>query len=111
VFDTCEAVEAAQLQTVVVEAEEVDAVFGEEVFDVENYSPSLELLKDAGVIREIENVPVVTRLFPPMKAGLSSVVDQLAAKAREQLRAKVSSSCTYLTYKYAYYVLTLNNFY
>ena len=89
VFDTKAGVEAAQLQTVVVQAEEVDAVFPESQWDVQNYSPSLELLKDAGVIKDIEERPLVNRLLPMGRKGLQSVVERLAAKAGVEHRAQV----------------------
>jgi len=72
--------EAAQLRTVIVEGETIETVVPEDNLDTENYSPSLDLLKDAGIISTIEDKPSVNRLLPPKKASLSSVVDKLAAK-------------------------------
>ena len=89
VFDTKDGAEAAQLQTVMVQAEEVDAICPAPEWDVESYSPSLELLKDAGVIRELEERPLVNRLLPSGKTGLQSVVERLAARAGAEHRAKV----------------------
>jgi len=95
VFDTMAGVEAAQLQTVVVQAEEVDAVCPEADWNIENYSPSLELLKEAGVLREIEERPMVNRLLPVGKKGLDSVVERLAAKAGAEHRAQVSEEARF----------------
>jgi len=94
VFDTMAGVEAAQLQTVLVQAEEVDAECPEADWNIENYSPSLELLKEAGILREIEERPLVNRLLPVGKKGLGSVVERLAAKAGAEHRAQLSEEET-----------------
>jgi hypothetical protein len=45
---------------------------------LENYSPSLEVLKEAGVISEIENKPLIKSLKEARKkSSLSSIVDRL----------------------------------
>lgn len=72
--------EAAQLQTVVIEGEPIESVIPEPSWDIENYAPSLDLLKEAGILSAIEEKPVINRLLPPKKPNLSSVVDKLAAK-------------------------------
>merc|ERR1719347_25322 len=72
--------EAAQLQTVVIEAEPIETVIKEPDWNIENYSPSLQLLKDAGILQDIEEKPVINRLIPPSKKSLNNVVSNLAAK-------------------------------
>jgi len=80
IFSSKKSSEAAQLQTVVIEGEPVESVIPEPSWDIENYAPSLDLLKDAGVISAIEEKPMINRLLPPRKPNLSSVVDKLASK-------------------------------
>jgi len=69
--------EAANLQTVIIEAEPIETVIPEPSWDIENYSPSLELLKDAGIISAVEERPLVNRLLPPNKRSLNSVLSKL----------------------------------
>eukprot|EP00092_Neocalanus_flemingeri_P039851 GFUD01043402.1.p1 GENE.GFUD01043402.1~~GFUD01043402.1.p1 ORF type:complete len:648 (-),score=155.03 GFUD01043402.1:902-2845(-) len=80
IFSSKKSSEAAQLQTVVIEAEPVETVIPEPSWDIENYAPSLDLLKDAGIISAIEEKPIINRLLPPRKANLTAVVDKLASK-------------------------------
>jgi len=80
VFSSKKSTEAAQLQTVVIEGEPVESVIPEPSWDIENYAPSLDLLKDAGILSAIEEKPVINRLLPPRKPNLNSVVDKLASK-------------------------------
>jgi hypothetical protein len=49
-------------------------------FDLMDYCPSLELMKDLGIIREIENKPAVSNLKPNAKKTLDKVVENLKAK-------------------------------
>lgn len=80
VFNFKKSSEAAQLQTVVIEGEPIESVIPEPSWDIENYAPSLDLLKDAGVLSAIEEKPIINRLLPPRKPNLTSVVDKLASK-------------------------------
>jgi len=80
VFSSKKSSEAAQLQTVVIEGEPIESVIPEPSWDIENYAPSLDLLKDAGILSAIEEKPIINRLLPPRKPNLSSVVDKLASK-------------------------------
>ena len=70
----------SEVQTVVVEAEPVECVVEQQDISLDNYSPSLELLKTAGVLKDISNKPVINRLLPPGKPGLTSVVNRLRAR-------------------------------
>ena len=49
-------------------------------FDLMDYCPSLELMKDLGIIQEIENKPIVSNLKPAAKKSLDNVVQNLKAK-------------------------------
>ena len=68
------------LQTVVVEAEPVECVVEQADISLDDYSPSLELLKTAGVLEDISNKPLVNRLLPPGRTGLASIVNKLRAR-------------------------------
>ena len=74
-----------EVQTVVVEAEPVECVVDQQDISLENYAPSLELLKTAGVLEDISNKPLVNRLLPPGRTGLTSIVAGL--RARQEGRA------------------------
>jgi len=81
-----EKIQSSNLKTVIVEGETVETVNPEDCPDEENYSPSLDLLKDAGLISEIEEKPLLNKLLPNRKPSLSSVVAKLSARsAAEQL--------------------------
>ena len=80
IFSCKKGSEAAQLQTVVIEGEPVESVIPEPSWDIENYAPSLDLLKEAGILSAIEEKPIINRLLPPRKPNLSTVVDKLASK-------------------------------
>jgi len=80
IFSCKKGSQAAQLQTVVIEGEPVESVIPEPSWDIENYAPSLDLLKEAGILSDIEEKPIINRLLPPRKPNLSTVVDKLASK-------------------------------
>jgi hypothetical protein len=63
------------ITTAFVEPEPVETVLPDKEWDLRNYSPSLELLKEAGLIKEIESRPLVTSL--KKDKSLSGVVDRL----------------------------------
>ena len=106
VFSSKAGAEAASLRTVIVEGELVETVIPEE--NTENLSPSLgknqkhnlernmnvkaylfsDLLKDAGLISELEGRSPNNRLLPPKKS-LTSVVERLAARKSEEHRNNV----------------------
>ena len=69
-----------------VQPEPVETVFPEEPFELENYSPSIELLKDAGILNEIEERPLVDTLKPVQhsQSKLSGIVKALIAKRNAQ---------------------------
>jgi len=67
-------------QTVFIENETIETVVPEEPFDIQQYSPSFDLLREAAIIKEIKSEPVVSRLLPPRKEGLKSVIDRLASR-------------------------------
>ena len=69
-----------EFQTVVVEAEPVECVVEQEDISLDNYAPSLELLKTAGILQDISNKPAVNRLLPPGKTPLTNVVNKLRAR-------------------------------
>lgn len=71
--------DATEMQTVVVEPE-LDCVASEEEVNLDDYSPSYELLKVSGVLQDIFSKPVVNRLLPAHKAGLDQVVSKLKSK-------------------------------
>ncbi len=77
-----QAISSATPTTVLVQPEEpVDTVVPEKEWDFSQYSHSLELLKEAGFISEIENQPVVKTLKPAKgKQGLEGVVNWLKEK-------------------------------
>ena len=70
--------EAESSQTAFVEPEPIETVVPE--FDLQSYSPSLELMKEAGIIQEIEQRPIKTSLSD--KKSLSNIVHRL--KMRQQ---------------------------
>eukprot|EP00095_Tigriopus_kingsejongensis_P001939 maker-scaffold246_size239296-snap-gene-1.30 protein:Tk01939 transcript:maker-scaffold246_size239296-snap-gene-1.30-mRNA-1 annotation:"hypothetical protein Phum_PHUM332850" len=72
--------EPETLTTAFVQPEPVETIIPDEAWDIDNYSPSLELLKEAGLIQEIENRPQVSRLRPQAKAGLDDVVQRLRTR-------------------------------
>ena len=49
---------------VFVEPEPVETVFPEDSFELEDYSPSIDLLKDAGILSEIQEKPLIDTLMP-----------------------------------------------
>ena len=68
------------LQTVVIEAEPVECVVEESDINLNNYAPSMELLKTSGLLQDISNKPSINRLLPPRKKGLRQIVNKLKAK-------------------------------
>lgn len=86
VFSSKAGAEAASLRTVIVEGELVETVIPED--NTENLSPSLDLLKDAGLISELEGRSPNNRLLPPKKS-LTSVVERLAARKSAEHRNDV----------------------
>ena len=64
-----------------VEPEPVETVYPEDTFEIEDYTPSIELLKDAGILAEIEERPVVETLKPVgnrhSKSKLQDIVKKL----------------------------------
>jgi len=78
---------AANMQTVVIEAEPVECVEpAQEAHTLENYSPSLELMKTAGILDELGSFsrpcvgPPTNRLLPPGRQSLGAVVSGLKAR-------------------------------
>ena len=70
-----------EVQTVIVEAEPVECVVEEpDNISLDNYAPSVELLKTSGILQDISNKPSVNRLLPPGKPGLGQIVSKLRAK-------------------------------
>ena len=61
--------------------EPVETVMPEEKFELEKYSPSIELLQEAGIMADIEEKPLVTSLLPHLhdtkRSKLSSIVGRL----------------------------------
>ena len=67
---------------VMVEPEPVETVYPEDTFELEDYSPSIELLKDAGILSEIEERPIIESLIPVSsnqhsKSKLQDIVKKL----------------------------------
>merc|ERR1711971_193916 len=73
---------------VIVRPEPVETVFPEAGFELQDYSPSIELLKEAGILDEIEERPLVNTLLPsnskPSQSKLSGIVKSLIAKRNAQ---------------------------
>ncbi len=71
-----------------VHPEPVDTVLPEEKFELEKYSPSIELLNEAGILAEIEERPIVNSLLPTTsnkgKSKLSSIVKSLRQQQEEK---------------------------
>jgi len=66
--------------TVIVAAEEpVDTIIPND-FDLMDYCPSLELMKDLGIIRDIEQRPLVSNLKTQSKKTIENIVRDLKAK-------------------------------
>lgn len=65
--------------TAYVEPEPIETIIPEKEWDLREYSPSLELLKDAGILDEIENRPTVPTLMPKKK-GIHNIVNKLKEK-------------------------------
>ncbi|XP_059088128.1 zinc finger protein 800-like isoform X2 [Tigriopus californicus] len=74
------AVPTEELATAFVQPEPVETIIPDEAWDITNYSPSLELMKDAGLVQEIENRPTVPNLMPKPKPKLDDVVQRLKAQ-------------------------------
>ena len=60
---------------VMVEPEPVETVYPEDNFELEDYSPSIELLKDAGILAEIEERPIIESLKPVSNHSKSKLQD------------------------------------
>ena len=70
----------SDISTVIVVTEEpVDTIVSDD-FDLMDYCPSLELMKDLGIVNELENRPLVSNLKPVPKKCLERVVQNLKAK-------------------------------
>ena len=85
--------------TAFVEPEPVETVIPDQEWDLRDYSPSLELLREAGLIQEIETKPLVTSL--KKDKSLSSIVGRLRWKAEGGLessyyRSREREAHTYL---------------
>ena len=79
--------EAANMQTVVIEAEPVECVdMAQASHEMAGYRPSMELVATAGILEELEGFrkpcvgPPSNRLLPPGRRGLGSVVQGLRAR-------------------------------
>ena len=68
------------VQTVIVESEPVECVVEPQDISLDNYAPSVELLKTSGILQDISNKPSVNRLLPPGKPSLGHIVNKLRAK-------------------------------
>ena len=64
---------------VIVQPEPVETVFPEKDFDLMDYSPSIELLKEAGILAEIEERPLIETLKPTKhsKSKLPDIIKRL----------------------------------
>ena len=85
-FNNPEQDQEAPAKLVVVQPEPVETVFPEAEFELQDYSPSIELLKEAEILNEIEERPVVTNLLPSKhsESKLSGIVKSLIAKRNAQ---------------------------
>lgn len=91
--------EADSTTTAFVEPEPVETIIPDQEWDLRDYSPSLELLREAGLIQEIESKPLVTSL--KKDKSLSSIVGRLRWKAesgveRDYYRSREREATTYL---------------
>eukprot|EP00096_Caligus_rogercresseyi_P013548 TRINITY_DN618_c0_g1_i6.p1 TRINITY_DN618_c0_g1~~TRINITY_DN618_c0_g1_i6.p1 ORF type:complete len:403 (-),score=98.80 TRINITY_DN618_c0_g1_i6:334-1542(-) len=64
-----------------IEPEPVDTLVPEPVWDLKDYSPSLNLLKEAGFLEEIQTLP---HPMKKLKPNLASIVHSLKLKAKPQ---------------------------
>jgi hypothetical protein len=67
---------------VVVQPEPIETVFPEAGFELQDYSPSIEFLKEAGIMAEIEEKPLIDSLLPSQhsRSKLDSIVKMMRAK-------------------------------
>ena len=72
----------------VVQPEPIETVFPSDDFELKDYSPSLELLKEAGILSEIQEKPLVETLKPVKHAQskLPDIVSKL--RALQETRAE-----------------------
>ena len=78
--------------TVIVAAEEpVDTIVPND-FDLMDYCPSLELMKDLGIIREIEQRPIVSNLKTQSKNTIENIARELKAKTDASFDAEYYKS-------------------
>jgi hypothetical protein len=76
----------SSVETVIVTTEEpVDTIVNED-FDLMDYCPSLELMKDLGIVQEIEKRPLASTLKP--KKSLDKIVQNLKAKVDSSFDAE-----------------------
>jgi len=75
-----EGTDAAEMQTVIIDAEPVECVVDQDKFNMAEYAPSYELLKTSGILQDIYSGPIINRLLPANKSGLHKVVSKLKAK-------------------------------
>ena len=89
----------AESTTAFVEPEPVETVIPNQEWDLKDYSPSLELLREAGLIKELETRPLVTSL--KKDKSLSNIIGKLRWKAQGGLegdfyRSREREATTYL---------------
>lgn len=78
--------------TVIVATEEpVDTIVPND-FDLMDYCPSLELMKELGIIREIEQRPVVSNLKTQSKKTIENIARELKAKTDASFDAEYYKS-------------------
>ncbi len=70
---------------IVTTEEPVDTIVNED-FDLMDYCPSLELMKDLGIVQEIEKRPLASTLKP--KKSLDKIVQNLKAKVDSSFDAE-----------------------
>jgi len=92
-YDDQDNTKAAELETVVIEAEPIETVIQDDAWEIENYAPSLNLLKDADILQDIQSRPLINRLLPPKKQGLAGVVASLRAKVGNKDAGYYENQC------------------
>jgi len=97
IYEDPENTKAAELETVIIEAEPVETVIPPDEWEIENYAPSLGLLKDADILQDIQSRPLISRLMPPKKQGLNAVVASLRAKVNNKDARYYENQCRELT--------------
>lgn len=80
----------SSISTVIVQAEEpIDTIVPTTDFDLMDYYPSLELMKDLGIIKEIESKPLSSSILSgaPSKKSLEKIVHDLKSKVDDSFDA------------------------